>query len=140
MNYLLDTCVLSEYTRPKPNRAVIQWVDGIAEEKLFISVVTIGEIQHGIQRLPNSKRKTTLLVWMNDAITKRFANRMFPLDVEIMLRWGSLSAELENSGHPMPIMDTLIAATGLVNNLVLVTRNVTDFQYCGVQMINPWDI
>ena len=139
MNYLLDTCVLSEYTRQKPNGAVIKGVDNIAEEKLFISVITIGEIQHGIQRLPKSKRKSDLLIWMNDAITKRFANRMLPMDVEVMLRWGALVAELENSGHPLPIMDTLIAATALVNNLVLVTRNVTDFQYCSVQIINPWD-
>ncbi|MBI9051123.1 MAG: type II toxin-antitoxin system VapC family toxin [Anaerolineaceae bacterium] len=139
MNYLLDTCLISEFTKRDPNPIVIQWLDSMDEEKLFLSAITIGEIQHGIQRLADSKCKNELLVWMNNGITQRFGSRILSLETETMLRWGSLVAEIEKIGHPMPVMDALIAATALTHNLVLVTRNVSDFLNCGVQMMNPWE-
>ena len=138
MNYLLDTCVLSEFTRRKPEEKVIRWLDQIAGEKLFLSVITIGEIQHGIQRLPESSRKADLLVWMNNGLIERFNNRILSLNTATMLLWGSLLARMDKSGHPMPAMDSLIAATALQNHLTIVTRNVVDFQPCGAQVINPW--
>ena len=139
MNYLLDTCVLSEFTRREPEEKVIRWLDHIADEKLFLSAITIGEIQHGIQRLPESSRKANLLVWMNNGLIERFNNRILSLNTATMLLWGSLIARMEKSGQPMPAMDSLIAATALQNHLTIVTRNVVDFQSCGVQVINPWD-
>ena len=72
MNYLLDTCVLSEFTRRKPYANVTEWVDRIEEEKLFLSVITLGEIQRGIERLPESHRKTEMLAWMNNELVERF--------------------------------------------------------------------
>ena len=138
MNYLLDTCVLSEFTRRKPEETVIRWLDQIADEKLFLSVITIGEIQHGIQRLPESSRKADLLVWINNGLIERFNNRILSLNTATMLLWGSLLARMEKSGHPMPAMDSLIAATALQNHLTIVTRNVVDFKPCGAQVINPW--
>ncbi len=139
MNYLLDTCVLSEFTRRKPAKKVIDWMENIDEDKLFLSVVTIGEIQHGITRLPESHRKNELLLWLNDELTKRFDQRIIPLDLPTMFLWGNLSARMENSGQPMGVMDSLIGATALQNNLILVTRNESDFLPCGVQVINPWE-
>jgi toxin FitB len=139
MNYLLDTCVLSEFTRHKPNEEVVLWMESIDEDKLFISAITIGEIQHGIERLPESHRKTELLVWMNNRLIQRFGQRILPLDTQTMFLWGSLIAQVEKSGQPMPVMDSLIAATALFNNLIIVTRNGSDFLPCGVQVINPWD-
>lgn len=139
MNYLLDTCVLSEFTRRMPDEKVVRWVDGIDEEKLYLSAITIGEIQRGIQRLPESHRKTELLAWMNNGLVERFGGRILPLDAQTMLLWGSLTARLEKAGQPMGVMDALIAATALQNNLILVTRNVVDFLACGVQLINPWE-
>jgi toxin FitB len=139
MNYLLDTCVLSEFTRRKPEEKVIRWLDQIAEEKLFLSAITIGEIQHGIQRLPDSSRKSDLLVWLNNGLIERFDKRILSLDTATMVLWGSLVARMEKSGHPMPAMDSLIAATALQNHLSIVTRNVVDFQPCGTQVINPWN-
>lgn len=138
MNYLLDTCVLSEFTRRKPDEKVIAWVGGIDEEKLFISVITVGEIQRGVERLPGSQRKTELLVWLNNALIERFGQRLLSLDCETMIVWGILTARLENSGQPAPVMDALIAATALHHNLMVVTRNESDFASCGVQVINPW--
>jgi predicted nucleic acid-binding protein len=139
MNYLLDTCVLSEFTRLKPDEKVIRWVDSVDEEKLFLSVITIGEIQRGIERLPESHRKTELLVWMNNGLIERFGQRILPLESQTMFLWGSLTARMENSGQPMAAMDSLIAATAFQNNLIIVTRNVSDFIPCGVQVTNPWE-
>jgi toxin FitB len=139
VNYLLDTCVLSEFTRRKPEETVIRWVSSIDEEKLFLSVITVGEIQRGIESLPESHRKTELLVWMNNGLIDRFGRRIIPLDVQTMLLWGSLTARMENTGQPMVLMDSLIVATALQNNLIIATRNVTDFLPCSVQVINPWE-
>ena len=139
MNYLLDTCVLSEFTRRQPEPRVINWLDSVEEEKLFISVITIGEIQRGIERLPNSNRKTVLLVWMNIGLLERFADRMIAIDAPTMLMWGSLVARLEAAGQPIGIMDSLVLASALQHNLIVATRNVADFLSGGVQVINPWE-
>ncbi|PKO15834.1 MAG: VapC toxin family PIN domain ribonuclease [Chloroflexi bacterium HGW-Chloroflexi-10] len=138
MNYLLDTCVLSEFTRRKPEEKILQWVASIDEERLFLSAVTIGEIQRGIERLPDSNRKTELQVWWNNGLLDRFHDRVLPLDAQTMLLWGSLTARMENNGQPMSVMDALIAATAFQHNLIVVTRNQSDFLLCGVQLINPW--
>lgn len=139
MNYLLDTCVISEFTRRQPNQSVIDWIDSIDEEKLFISVISVGEIQRGIERLPNSHRKTELLVWMNNGLLQRFSARMIVIDAPTMFMWGSLTARLETAGQPMGVMDSLITASALQNNLIVATRNIADFLPSGVQVINPWE-
>jgi predicted nucleic acid-binding protein len=139
MNYLLDTCVLSEFTRRQPEKRVADWLDSIDEEKLFISVITVGEVQRGIERLPDSRRKTELLVWMNNGFLTRFAGRMIPIDAATMFLWGSLVAHREATGQPMGVMDSLILASALHNNLIIATRNVADFLPSGAQVINPWD-
>jgi toxin FitB len=139
MNYLLDTCVLSEFTRHQPDAKVIQWVDAMTEEKLLISAITIGEIQRGIERLPDSQRKTKLLVWINTDLIERFGQRILSLDTQTLLCWGSLSARMEKLGQPMSVMDSLIAATAIQHNLIIVTRNLSDFFPSGVQCINPWE-
>jgi predicted nucleic acid-binding protein len=139
MNYLLDTCVLSEFTRRQPNVRVVDWLNSIEEEKLFISVISVGEIQRGIERLSDSHRKTELLVWMNNGLLERFAGRMVTIDVPTMFLWGSLTARLEAAGQPMGVMDSLIVASALQNNLIVATRNVADFLPGGVQVINPWE-
>ena len=139
MNYLLDTCVLSEFTRRQPKPRLVDWLDSIDEEKLFISVITVGEVQRGIEWLPDSRRKTELLVWMNNGLLTRFVGRMIPIDAATMFLWGSLVTHLEAAGQPMGVMDSLILASALQNNLIIATRNVADFLPSGAQVINPWD-
>ena len=139
MNYLLDTCVLAEFTRHQPDTGVIDWLTSIDEEKLFISVITIGEIQRGIERLPDSHRKTELQLWMNNRLLTRFAERMVTIDAPTMFIWGSLVARLKAAGQTMGVMDSLILASALQNNLIIATRNVVDFLTGGVQVINPWE-
>ncbi len=138
MNYLLDTCVLSEFTRRKPEEKVIRWLDSMDEEKLFVSAITIGEIQHGIERMTESHRKTELQVWINNGLMERFSQRILSLDAQTMFLWGALAARIEKSGQTLALMDSLIIATALQNSLIIVTRNVSDFVPSGVQVINPW--
>jgi predicted nucleic acid-binding protein len=139
MNYLLDTCVLSEFARRQPDQRVMDWLNAMEEEKLHISVITVGEIQRGIERLPKSHRKTELLLWVNNGLLMRFAERMMAIDAPTMFLWGSLVARLEAVGQPMGLMDSLILASALQNNLIIATRNVADFLPGGVQVINPWE-
>jgi predicted nucleic acid-binding protein len=139
MNYLLDTCILSEFTHRQPDKKVIQWLDSIEEEQLYISVITVGEIQRGIELLTESHRKTELLVWMNNGLIKRFENRIISLDLPTMLQWGSLTARMESNGQPISLMDSLIIASALQHNFIIATRNISDFLPCGVQLINPWE-
>jgi len=139
MNYLLDTCVLSEFTRRSPEPRVVEWLDAVDETHCYISVVTVGEIHLGIERLPESHRKTELLVWLGSRLLNRFQGRFVEIDAPTMILWGSMVARLEAQGRPMGVMDSLICASALQNNLVLATRTVTDFTHAGVQVINPWE-
>ncbi len=139
MNYLLDTCVLSEFTRYRPEEKVIRWVDSVDEEELLVSVVTLGEVHRGIEKLPGSHRKTELTTWLDEQLITRFMGRIIPLDLPAMQVWGTLTARMDALGTPMGVMDSLIAASALSRNLVLVTRNVRDFQGCNIRLINPWD-
>ena len=139
MNYLLDTCVISEYTKKHPEQSVLEWVANCVESDLFLSVLTIGEIKRGIERLSESERKTTLQSWLNDDLQTRFGHRLVDVDADVMLTWGALMAQLEKIGRILPFANSLIAATALRHNLILVTRNVSDFDGAGVQIINPWN-
>ena len=102
-------------------------------------MITIGENQRGIERLPDSHRKTELLVWMNTGLLARFAGGMVVFDALTIFLWGSLVARLEAIGQPMGVMDSLVLASALQNNLIVATRNVSDFLPSGVQVINPWE-
>jgi toxin FitB len=141
MNYLLDTSVISEYTKREPNINIIRWIDKIDETNIFLSVITIGEIKKGIELLPDdSGRKRALTQWLNDTLLERFSRRIFPVTVEVMLCWGSIYARLETSGKTVSTMDSLIAATATLHHAILVTRNEDHFQPTGVEMINPWKL
>ena len=140
MSYLLDTCVLLEFSRRRPpDEHVINWLDNIDEDRLFLSVISIGEIQHSIERLPDSRRKNELLTWLNDSLIERFRGRILNVDVATFVLWGSLTARREVSGQPLSVMDSLIAASALHHELILVTRNTADFLPYGIQLLNPWD-
>lgn len=138
MKYLLDTNVISELVAKQPLAKVIDWLDERDENLLYLSVITIGEIKKGIERLPDSHHKTTLRTWLTDALLLRFQGRILPLDTAVMLTWGNLTALLEQKGRKLPAMDSLIAAVALQGQLVLVTRNEADFADTGVTVLNPW--
>jgi predicted nucleic acid-binding protein len=138
MRYLLDTCVISDLVARQPDSGLVEWIDGIAEEKLYLSAITIGEIKKGIEKLPDSKRRSELTKWLEDELLIRFKDKILPIDVNVMLVWGALTANLEKHGTKMPAIDSLIAATAVHGKLNLVTRNETDFEHTDVPVINPW--
>jgi predicted nucleic acid-binding protein len=138
MRYLLDTCVISELISRQPHPGVVDWIDGTDEERLFLSVISIGEINKGIQKLPDSRRKDALIAWLRDDLLMRFRDRVLSIDVQTMLVWGELVASLDKQGRPMPAIDSLIAAITLQGGLTLVTRNEDDFRHAGLALLNPW--
>lgn len=138
MNSLLDTSVIAEYKKPVPSAKVIEWLNTQLDESLFISVLTIGEIEKGIARLSASKRKTDLLSFL-EILLVRFDRRVLPLNTQIMRRWGNLVGNLETIGRVLPIVDSLLAATALEYDLTIITRNVSDFEGTGANVLNIWN-
>ena len=132
MTFLLDTCVISELVAKQPNLHVVQWVDSVDEDKLFLSAITIGEIKRGTEKLADSSRKSALGEWLEGDLLIRFTDRILHIDTREMLVWGQLTADLEKQGRRMPAIDSLIAATCLHGKLDLVTRNESDFIRCDV--------
>ena len=135
MSYLLDTNVISELVRPKPAKVVLDWFESIPSEALHISVLTLGEIRKGVEQMPDGVRREKLRLWLEHDLTDWFGVRVLPVDVMIADRWGRL---LALAGRPVPSIDSLLAATALHHELRVVTRNEKDFDYPGLQVINPW--
>jgi tRNA(fMet)-specific endonuclease VapC len=138
MNFLLDTCVISEAIAKQPNPQVLAFVDNLDPENIYISDITIGEVFKGISKLPASHRKDQLQAWLQDELLPRYDGRIVSLDVKTWMSWGALMARLELSGQVIPIVDSLIAAIVFEHNMTLVTRNVSDFEAAGIKIINPW--
>jgi tRNA(fMet)-specific endonuclease VapC len=131
--------VISELVAKQPSEKVIDWIDSIEQENVYLSVITIGEISKTIEKLPESKRKVNLQKWLNDELLIRFRGKILPVDTNVMLVWGELTGKLDIEGKRMPAIDSLIAAIAIHNNCSLVTRNQDDFKYAGLNIINPWE-
>lgn len=138
MKFLLDTCVISELTKKKPNPKVIQWIKKKHEIDLYLSVLTLGEIQKGITKFFESKKKKDLQEWLENDLPQRFERRFLTVTMAVAKKWGEIEGETEQKGEKMPAIDSLIAATGIVNNLTVVTRNTEDMKRSGVKLLNPW--
>ncbi len=116
----------------------MDWVRAQDETSLYLSVITVGELEKGIAKLPASARRSRLESWVRRDLASRFGERLLPVDTRVAARWGALAGEAEKRGRPLPVIDSLIAATALQHGLALVTRNVDDFKRCGVMLVNPW--
>ena len=139
MRYLLDTCVISEIVKLKPNKNVMSWLESQDENSLFLSVLTFGEIEKGIEKAPDKIRKKKLRLWVEEDLKQRFEGRVLPIDLEVVTRWGILQGASEKIGKPMPTIDGLIAVSGLVNNCTVVTRNTSDMEQSSVELLDPWE-
>jgi len=139
MSYLIDTCCISELIKKEPDVNVVNWFSSVEETHLYMSVITLGELRKGVEKLPVSRRRNKLSDWLNDELTARFKNRIIDITVREINVWGTILAQAELSGRPMPAVDALIASTAKVHNLTLVTRNIRDFEYSGVTLVNPWN-
>lgn len=139
MNFLLDTCVISEALAKQPNPKVLAFVESLDPENIYLSEITIGELFKGISKLPASYRKDKLQAWLQDELLPRYDGKIVSLDVKTWMTWGALMARLELSSQVIPIVDSLIAAIVLEHNMTLVTRNVSDFEAAGIEIVNPWN-
>ena len=138
MSFLLDTSVISELVKPTPDDNVVEWMKRADETSLYLSVLTIGELEKGIAKLPASSRRTKLETWVRTDLADRFRERLLAIDGTVAATWGKLAGEAEARGEPLPVIDALIAATGLAHDLIIATRNIADFERCGAPCFNPW--
>ena len=136
MRYLFDTNTLSETVKPVPNASVVAWLDGLNYDNCFVSVLTLGEIRKGVERLAPSARRERFKEWLELALPNRFGANVLDVDLEVADRWGRLT--VEQARTPRPIVDSLLAATALAHGLTLVTRNTDLVGIPGWEIFNPW--
>lgn len=127
--------MLSELRRRRPDGRVVEWFTRRPATTLYLSVLTVGELRKGIERLPAGSRRQAMLDWLEVELPGFFAGRLLPIDVRVADRWGRLLAAV---GRPVPAVDSLLGATALAHGLTLVTRNVRDFRWPGLTVIDPW--
>jgi predicted nucleic acid-binding protein len=137
--FLLDTNIISELVKPRPEANVTEWIEGTDESLLYLSVLTLGEIRRGIAVLPQSRRRVALEAWLDRDLRARFEDRILSIDHEVADRWGLLTAAARNAGIVLPVIDGLLAATALEHNLTLVTRDTGQIPSMGVAVFNPWE-
>ncbi|MCK5379718.1 MAG: type II toxin-antitoxin system VapC family toxin [Acidobacteria bacterium] len=138
MSFLLDTCVLSELVKPRPNAGVRDWVGAQNEHRLFLSVITVGELQKGVSKLQPGRRRAELQQWLEGELLIRFQGRILDIDTAVAGEWGVMLGEAEGRGRPLPAIDVLIAATAKVHGCAVVTRNEADIEPTGIVVVNPW--
>jgi predicted nucleic acid-binding protein len=135
---LLDTNVLSEVTKPRPEGRVLKWLDGLDEDRAFISVVSIAEIRRGVALMDTGRKRDALAEWLARDLPQRFEHRVIPVEEPVALAWGDLMGLAKRSGRGLASMDGLIAATAIAHDLTLATRNTKDFEGFGIDIIDPW--
>lgn len=137
MSFLLDTNAISEWTKPHPDPGLISWLEGVDEDRVFLSVITLTELRYGTERLAPGKKRTRLEEWLHHELPLRFEDRLLSIDPAVADACGRLVAERERQGRPIDAMDAFIAATASVHHLTVVTRNEADFVGT-VHYLNPW--
>ncbi len=138
MSFLLDTNVVSEWMKPRPNPGLAGWLAEIDEDRVFLSVVTLTELRYGIDRMAAGRRRKRLNEWLQDELPARFAGRIVPIDRAVADACGKLVVRSEAAGRPIEAMDAYLAATAEVHQLTLVTRNAPHFQPVLRAILNPW--
>jgi hypothetical protein len=137
VKFLLDTNTVSEWVKPRPNAGVVEWMDSIDDDRVFLSVVSLAEVRYGIERLAHGNRRRQLEEWLERELPLRFEGRILPVDAGIADTWGKIVARGEAAGRPIAVMDAFLAATAEVHRLTLVTRNVSHFSLLKT-VVNPW--
>lgn len=139
MKYLLDTCIVSEMAKKAPDRKVAKWLGKQKIENLYLSWLTIGELQKGISKQGDTEKGRSLARWLKTAVLGRYVGRIFVVEREVAVEWGRICGEAERIGKPRPVVDALIAATAVVHKMKLATRNVRDMEGMGADIINPFE-
>ena len=138
MSFLLDTCVISELVKTAPDAGVVAWIHDQEESELFLSVLTLGELQKGIAKLPEGSRRSRLEAWVRSDLLIRFGRRILDVDQRTAVLWGTRQGEAERNGRPIPVIDGLIGASALANGCTVVSRNTADIERTGADVFNPW--
>lgn len=138
MSLLLDTNVVSEWTKSTPDRRFVRWIGSIDSREAYLSVVTLAEVQRGIERLPAGRRRGRLFVWLTQELMSVFTDRIIDIDRMIAAEWARLMVRCDSVGRPIGSLDGFLAATATVRGFTLVTRNASDFIATGVSVLNPW--
>ena len=136
----MDTCVVSELVKKSPNKNVLQWLENQDEENLYLSVLTFGEIQKGIEKAPDKIRKKKLQTWLEKDLRERFEGKIIPVDLKVAIKWGEIQGITEKEGRTMPSIDGLIAISALAYGCTVVTRNTSDMENSTVELLNPWEV
>ncbi len=136
--FLLDTNVLSELTRPNPDPKILNWLNSIDEDLVYLSVLTLGEIRRGIELLTSAKKRAQLEAWLESDVRIRFEARILDVDRSVANRWGALLAKSKVKGRPLPVIDGLLIATALDHDLTFVSRHTSGAIAAGVSVFNPW--
>ena len=140
MNYLLDTNVISEPLKLRPDSSVLGWLATADEDCLFLSVITIAEIRKGIEEIGAGRRRDSLTAWLYDELAVRFEDRILDVNLAIASVWGKIIARSEELGTNLGAIDGFFAATAEAYDLTLVTRNTKDFAKLGLMLLNPWKV
>ena len=138
MKFLLDTNILSEATKPRPEIRVLVWLDGLEEDRAFISIVSMAEIRRGVALMDSGRKRDALAEWLARDLPQRFERRVIPVDEPVALAWGDLMGLAKRNGRGLSSMDGLIAATAIAHDLTLATRNTRDFEGFGIRLLDPW--
>lgn len=138
MSFLLDTNVVSEWVKPRPNTGLTEWLSHVEEDDVFLSVVTFAELRFGVERLAAGGRRKRLDEWLRIELPVRFEQRILLVDGAVADEWGRMVARSAGRGRPIGAMDALVASTAEVHGLTLVTRNARDFEGAVESVLNPW--
>lgn len=136
--WLLDTNVISELRRPRPDPGVVSFISEQALESLHISVVSLAEIRYGIERVTEPGRRVELSSWLSNRVRPMFENRILPISEEVMLTWRLLVEEGRKAGHTYSQPDLIIAATALQSGFTVVTRDISEFARARAAFYDPW--
>lgn len=140
IGWLLDTNVIAELIAPRGSPVVKAWAAAQDETHFYLSILTIGEYDKGIANLADADPRRALFMDSRDRLVSRFEGRLLPVSNQVIRRWGTISGRVRrDTGHPPQVIDTLLAATALEQDLYLVTRNARDVRHCGAMVFNPWD-
>jgi predicted nucleic acid-binding protein len=137
MNFLLDTNVISEWVKPRPDPNVVSWLAEADEDRLFLSVVALAEIRRGIERLPSGRRRERLAQWLAEELLMRFEDRVLAIDPGVAETWGTITARSFKAGQTLGPMDAFVAATAQTHGLTPVTCNIKDFRSLEISVLDP---
>jgi toxin FitB len=138
--FLLDTNVISEVVKPRPDPGVLEWMESADESLLYLSVLTLGELRKGISLLPDGRRRVSLEAWLGRDLAVRFSGRILSVDIAVADRWGRISGTEAARKSPLPVIDGLLAATALQHHLTLVSRDTRNAAVSGVEIFDPWEL